>query len=120
MIFNFTNNTNFYLFYAPVDMRKGIHSLYHLVKTFGKMDALSGDAYIFIARNRKSIKILRWQKEGFVLYHKKLELGRYTLPPKFDDEPFPQVKSATIDHLVRLIKHKSGTNELRQKVLSTL
>ena len=120
MIFNFTNNTNFYLFYNPVDMRKGIHSLYHLVKTFGEMDALSGDAYIFISRNRKSIKILRWQNEGFVLYHKKLELGCYTLPPKFDDEPFSEAKSATIDRLVRLIRHKSGANELRQKALATL
>ena len=55
-----------------------------------------------------------------MLYHKKLELGCYTLPPKFDDEPFSEAKSATIDRLVKLIKHKSGANELRQKALATL
>lgn len=47
MIFNFTSNTRFYFYCEPVDMRKGIHSLYHLIKTTDNLDALNGDGYVF-------------------------------------------------------------------------
>lgn len=119
MIFNFTDTTRFYFFREPVDMRKGIHSLYHLVKTSGNMDALNGDGYVFIGRTRKSIKVLRWQKEGFVLYNKKLELGRYSLPQQVNDTPFFEVESDILDQMVNTIKHKSNSNELRLKSMIT-
>lgn len=119
MIFNFTDTTRFYFFREPVDMRKGIHSLYHLVKTSGNMDALNGDGYVFIGRTRKSIKVLRWQKEGFVLYNKKLELGRYSLPQQVSDTSFFEVESDILDQMVNKIKHKSNSNELRLKAMTT-
>ena len=120
MIFNFTHTTRFYLFRNSVDMRKGIHSLYHLVQTAKRTDALSGDSFVFIGRTRKSIKILRWQKEGFVLYYKKLELGRYTLPGNIGDELFFELQSDILDNMVNIVKHRSSSNELRQKALATL
>lgn len=119
MIFNFTDTTRFYFFCEPVDMRKGIHSLYHIVKTSGKMDALNGDGYVFIGRTRKSIKVLRWQKEGFVLYNKKLELGCYSLPQQAGDASFFEVERAVLDQIVNTIKHKSNSNELRLKAMLT-
>ena len=119
MIFNFTDTTRFYFYGEPVDMRKGIHSLYHLVKTTGRMNALNGDGYVFIGRTRKSLKVLRWQKEGFVLYNKKLELGRYTLPQPIGDTPFFEVESIIFDQIVNSIKQKSNSNELRLKAMLT-
>ncbi len=117
MIFNFTDSTRFYFFREPVDMRKGIHSLYHLVKITGKMDALSGNGFIFIGRSRKSLKVLRWQKEGFVLYNKKLELGCYSLPKQSGDASFFELESGIVDQIVNTIKHKSNSNELRLKAM---
>ncbi len=120
MIFNFNDTTRFYFYREPVDMRKGIHSLYHLVKTTGNMDALTGDGYVFIGRTRKSLKVLRWQKEGFVLYNKKLELGRYTLPRQVGDTPFFEVERGLLDQIVNAIKQKSNSNELRLKVMLSI
>lgn len=120
MIFNFNSNTRFYIFSDSVDMRKGIHSLYHLVQGAKTMNALSGDSFVFISKNRKSVKILRWQKEGFVLYYKKLELGCYSIPSTKVEELFFEAESDTIDHLVNVIKHKSTFNELRTKAMLTL
>lgn len=120
MIFNFTDQTRFYFFREPVDMRKGIHSLYYMVKTSGKMNALNGDGYVFIGRTRKSMKILRWQKEGFVLYNKKLELGCYALPQQLCDEAFFELERDVLDTMVNAIKHKSSSNELRLKAQLTL
>jgi transposase len=70
MIFNFTNNMRFYFYSEPVDMRKGIHSLYHLIKTGVDLDALNGDGFVSLGRTRKSLKVLWWQKEGFIFYNK--------------------------------------------------
>lgn len=120
MIFNFPDTTRFHLFGEPVDMRKGIHSLYHLVQSTESFDALNGDGFVFIGRTRKSIKILRWQKEGFVLYYKKLELGRYTLPSKICDGPFSELQSSIIDNMISTVKHRSCSNELRRKIAATL
>ncbi|WP_430812228.1 MULTISPECIES: IS66 family insertion sequence element accessory protein TnpB [unclassified Carboxylicivirga] len=120
MIFNFTDHTCLYFFREPVDIRKGIHSLYHLVQTSGNMDALNGDGYVFIGRTRKSIKVLRWQKEGFVLYNKKLELGCYTLPQQLSEGAFFELERDILDQMVNAIKHKSSSNELRLKAQLTL
>ncbi|MCT4647118.1 MAG: IS66 family insertion sequence element accessory protein TnpB [Carboxylicivirga sp.] len=120
MIFNFCNTTRFYFYSEPVDMRKGIHSLYHLVKTSGKINALNGDGYVFVGRTRKSIKVLRWQKEGFVLYHKKLELGCYSLPQQLNEGAFFELERDILDQMVNSIKHKSSCNELRLKAQITL
>ncbi|MBK3520034.1 IS66 family insertion sequence element accessory protein TnpB [Carboxylicivirga sp. N1Y132] len=101
-------------------MRKGIHSLYHLVKTSGLQDALNGDGFVFIGRTRKSIKVLRWQKEGFVLYNKKLELGTYTLPQQVSEEVFFELERDVLDQMVNAINHKSSSNDLRLKAQLTL
>ena len=120
MIFDFTESSRFHLYREAVDMRKGIHSLYHLVHVMGDMDALSGDSFVFIGRTLKSVKILRWHQEGFVLYYKKLELGRYSLPQNIGDSPFFEIASDEVDRLVNAIKHRSTSNELRKKALLTL
>jgi len=120
MIFNFTETTRYYFFGEPVDMRKGIHSLYHLVKTSANTDALNGDGYVFIGRTRKSLKILRWQKEGFVLYNKKLELGCYTLPQQFSEGTFFELERDILDQMVNAIRHKSSFGELRLKAQLSL
>ncbi|WP_320167964.1 IS66 family insertion sequence element accessory protein TnpB [Mangrovibacterium marinum] len=117
MIFNFNDTTRFYFYREPVDMRKGIHSLYHLIKTTGNLDALNGDGYVFIGRTRKSLKVLRWQKEGFVLYNKKLELGRYSLPRQVGNTSFFEIENAILDQIVNSIKQKSNSNELHLKAM---
>jgi len=52
------------------------------------MDALNGDGFVFLGRTRKLFKVLRWQNEGFVIYAKKLELGRYSLPQQASEGVF--------------------------------
>jgi hypothetical protein len=43
-------------------------------------DPLSGEVYIFMNRSRTTLKLLHWERGGLVLYHKRLERGRFTLP----------------------------------------
>jgi hypothetical protein len=41
---------------------------------------LSGEVYLFMGKNRDTIKILHWENDGFVLYIKKLERGTFEAP----------------------------------------
>ena len=68
----------------PVDMRKGINGLYKLVRSEMKMSPLTGSVFIFYGKNHQSVKLLRWDTDGFVLYQKRLEKGTFEIP-KFDE-----------------------------------
>lgn len=44
------------------------------------LTAHNGSVYVFINRKRTQMKLLHWEYGGFVLYHKRLEQGTFTLP----------------------------------------
>jgi len=69
-----------YFICPRTDMRRGIYSLYSQVKTGMCRDPLSGEVYLFTGKNRDTVKILHWEKDGFVLYTKKLERGTFEIP----------------------------------------
>lgn len=61
----------------PVDMRKGFDGLFGLVKAYLGRDPLSGDLFVFVAKNRKRAKVLLWDGTGLCLYAKRLERGQF-------------------------------------------
>ncbi len=70
----------FYLYTAPTDMRMGFDSLCGLISSRLQADAASGQVFVFINRRRTHLKLLQWQRGGFVLYHKRLEAGTFEVP----------------------------------------
>lgn len=70
----------YWLYTAPTDMRKGFDSLSGLVRNTLKRDPLTGDVFVFVSRQRMHIKLLYWDGDGFVLYYKRLEQGRFDAP----------------------------------------
>ena len=76
----FKSHMNFYLCHGSVDMRKGIVSLSELVRR--KMNACpeNSDVFIFLGKDRRNLKILRHESNGYVLYWKKLDRERFLLP----------------------------------------
>lgn len=66
---------------APTDMRKSFQGLLALVQhVFRDQDPYSGDLFAFVNRRGNYIKILAWDRTGFVLFAKKLERGRFVFP----------------------------------------
>ena len=61
-------------------MRKSFDGLSGLVSNELGRDPLSGEVFIFLNRHRNLIKLLHWESGGFVMYYKRLETGRFTLP----------------------------------------
>ncbi len=66
---------------APCDMRKGFHSLLAEARfRWPGEDPLGGDLYIFLGRQRTTIKVIWWSPGGISLYSKRLEKGSFRLP----------------------------------------
>lgn len=61
----------------PVDMRKGFDGLLAIVRSAWRKDIFSGYLFVFLGSRRDQVKILFWDKGGFVLYYKRLEQGRF-------------------------------------------
>ncbi|MGI9160424.1 MAG: IS66 family insertion sequence element accessory protein TnpB [Saprospiraceae bacterium] len=75
-----SSGSRYYLWREPVDMRKSFDSLHGLVTGQMGRDALSGEVFIFLNRRRDQVKMLVWDRSGFVIYYKRLERGRFELP----------------------------------------
>ena len=69
----------------PVDMRKSFYTLSGIVNESMRQDVRGGGVFIFINRRGNIMKILHMEYAGMVIYHKKLESGRFKLPG-FDEE----------------------------------
>ena len=61
-------------------MRKGFDGLYGMVSMHLEHEPLSGDMYLFVARNRKRAKVLMWDGTGLCLYAKRL-VGKVAVSP---------------------------------------
>lgn len=64
----------------PVDGRKGIDGLSVMVRSQFGQDPLSGALFVFFSRRADRVRVLYWDRDGYVLTMKRLEVGRYRNP----------------------------------------
>lgn len=72
-----TDEQNIYIYTDPFDMRKSIDGLSVILHETFEQNPQSGDLYLFINRARNKIKCIFWDRNGFALYYKRLEKGRF-------------------------------------------
>lgn len=63
-----------------VDGRKGIDGLAAVVRSRFAEDPLSGTMFVFFSRRADRVRVLYWDRDGYVLLTKRLEKGTYRLP----------------------------------------
>jgi transposase len=81
-----------YLACGVTDMRKSIDSLASLVTHRFDSDPFSDAWFVFCNRGRDKLKLLRWDRNGFWLYYRRLEKGRFDWP----SQPDPTTRSTCV------------------------
>lgn len=69
-----------YLACGPTDLRKSIDGLAVIVKESFELDPFAPALFVFCNRNKDKLKILQWDHNGFWLYYKRLETGKFSWP----------------------------------------
>ena len=68
----------------PVDGRKGTDSLMAMVREVFGHDPLSGHLFIFFSRRCERVRVVYWDRNGYAMWTKRLERGRFR--PAFDSD----------------------------------
>ena len=68
----------------PVDGRKGVDSLTAIVRSALSADPYSGHLYVFFSRRCDRVRVVHWDRNGFAMWMKRLERGRFH--PTFSDD----------------------------------
>jgi transposase len=95
----------------PVDFRKAINGLSIIVAEEMDLDPFSAHVFGFCNRRRDQVKLLYWERNGFVLWQKRLEKDRFPWP-RDEDEAILAVTGRELNWLLdgidvfRLRPHK--------------
>lgn len=109
-MFHLHASLKYYLYPLPVDMRKSFYTLSGIVNSLMNQNVRDGGVFIFIFMNRNQnvMKILHMEYAGLVIYHKRLESGRFKLPAFDEDTTSLTIKWQDLMTMVQSVKTRSG------------
>jgi transposase len=76
------NPEQVYLACGSTDLRKSIDGLAALVRHAFALDPFSHSLFVFCNRDQNKLKLLYWEHNGFWLYYRRLERGRFRWPAR--------------------------------------
>lgn len=117
---NISPGVRIFVHALPTDMRKSFDGLYAIVKhAFGK-DVLEGDYFVFLNRIRDRCKILFWDRDGLVVWAKRLEQGSFQLPRQADAATLTvEVDSTTLAMILGGVDLHPGQRRKRYPAVRT-
>jgi transposase len=88
----------------PVDMRKSFYTLSGIVISSMDQDVRNGGVFIFINKRCNIMKILHMEYAGMVIYHKKLDSGRFKLSAFDENTPSLNIHWRDLMMMVESVK----------------
>ena len=88
-------------------MRRSFAGLSGLVTNELQKPLTTGDVFIFINKPRNSIKLLVWDRNGFVIYYQRLEEGTFEIPAATDEAKSITIKWTELMMMLEGISLKS-------------
>lgn len=105
---------------SPTDMRKQFDGLSSLVtQAFGK-DVMTGDYFVFVNRAKNRCKVLCWDRDGFALWAKRLEQGRFQLPRVDGESVVAEIDATTLAMILGGVDLHSAKRRKRFQVASSI
>ena len=89
-----------YLAAEPVDLRRGHDGLVAIVRGTWRLNPFDGHLFVFLGRRLDRVKILVWDRNGFVLYYKRLSQGRFRMPKVPADAQRVELDATTLAMLL--------------------
>jgi transposase len=89
-----------YLAAEPVDLRRGHDGLVAIVRDTWRLNPFDGHLFVFLGRRLDRVKILVWDRNGFVLYYKRLSQGRFRMPKVPADAARVELDATTLAMLL--------------------
>ena len=108
-MFHLHRSLQYYLYPAPVDMRKSFYTLSGIVSSLMNRYVRSAEVFIFINRRQTIIKILHMEYAGLVIYYKKLESGCFKLPLFDENTSSLNIHWNDLMMMVQSVKTRPGT-----------
>jgi len=103
----------------PTDMRKQFNGLHSIVTHSLGQDIMTGDYFVFFNRLKQRCKILYWDRDGLVVWAKRLERGRFQIPSGREGELTVQVDGTTLVMILGGVDLKSVQRRKRYQVPPT-
>jgi transposase len=72
------SNARLFLYDSPMNMKKSFEGLGTAVEQLYPGELLSGSLFIFLSKRQTHMKVLFWDKDGFVIWYKRLEKGAFS------------------------------------------
>ena len=104
---SFSSAQRFFIYRSATDMRKSFDGLCGIVTNELGKPLATGDVFIFINKPRHSIKLLQWDRDGFVIYYKRLEQGTFEMPDCCGNTRDIEIKREELVMLLEGIELKS-------------
>jgi transposase len=89
-----------YLAAEPVDLRRGHDGLVGIVGGVWRLNPFDGHLFVFLGRRLDRVKILVWDRNGFVLYYKRLSQGHFRMPKVPADAERVELDATTLAMLL--------------------
>jgi transposase len=74
------HDVKIYMAVQPVNMRKSFDGLAVIVQEVLRQNPLSSHLFVFRNKASDKLKLLWWDRNGFAIYYKRLERGRFKFP----------------------------------------
>lgn len=82
------------------DMRCGFDRLAERVRVVIGEDPMAGHLFLFRSRRGDRLKILVWDRDGFVLWYKRLETGVFKLPRVAENQRSVELRASELAMLL--------------------
>lgn len=79
-MFTVPASVRIYVAAEATDLRRGFDGLSAATRTVIGADPLSGHVFCFLNRRKNRVKLLLWDRTGWLIVYKRLERGRFTVP----------------------------------------
>ena len=104
-----------FLCLTPTSMNFSFDRLMGLAERTFNQDPLSGHLFLFVNRYRNRIKILYWDRDGFCIWYKRLEVGIFQVPVATEGDQGIELDCRQLNQLLGGLDLRNGRRRRRYR-----